>query len=289
MIRLSVSDADMRKAAVAVLVSALLFSAIAGTQFINLGKANPISEIEYKTPPIISIRLPVDNYTFSVNRVLLNFTVTKPDSWLIHGGYEAQQNLKSVSYQLDGKYYDEISVKSSLESPFDYSVNLTNLTDGAHTLKVYAYASGWVIEMHGLWEYEVPINSSSTVYFNVDANPPKITILPFENKTQGTLDVPLIFTLDEPTSKISYSLDGQDNVTVTGNTTLTDLSNGDHTVTAYAIDTAGHTGVSETFYFSVKEPFPTTLIATVSGASIAAIVLGLLVYFKRRRREAAQV
>jgi hypothetical protein len=283
MFHLSIIDADMRKAAVAVLISALLFSAIAGAQFINLGKANPISEIEYKTPPIISIRSPVNNYTFSVNSVLLNFTVTKPDSWLIHGGYEAQQNLKSVSYQLDGEYYDEISVKSSLESPFDYSVNLTNLTDGVHALKVYAYASGWVIEMHGLWEYEVPINSSSTVYFNVDANPPKITILPFENKTQGILDIPLIFTLNEPTSKISYSLDGQDNVTVSGNTTLTDLSNGKHSVTVYAIDTAGHTGVSETVYFSVKVPFPTTLVIAASVTAIAVVAAGLLVYFKKRK------
>jgi hypothetical protein len=101
-------------------------------------------KIEYKMPPIISVHSPVNNDTFSMNNVPLSFTVTKPDNWLIHGGYAAQQILKSVNYQLDGKFSDLILVNSTLESPFDYSLNLTNLTDGVHSLKVYAYASGWV-------------------------------------------------------------------------------------------------------------------------------------------------
>ena len=125
-------------------------------------------EIEYKMPPIISVYSPVNNDTFSTNNVPISFTVTKPDNWLIHGGYAAQQILKSVNYQLDGKFSDLILVNSTLESPFDYSLNLTNLTDGIHSLKVYAYASGWVLQMNGFYEYEMPINSSSEmVYFSV--------------------------------------------------------------------------------------------------------------------------
>ena len=134
---------------------------------ISLGEALQ-PEIEYKMPPIISVYSPVNNDTFSTNNVPISFTVTKPDNWLIHGGYAAQQILKSVNYQLDGKFSDLILVNSTLESPFDYSLNLTNLTDGIHSLKVYAYASGWVLQMNGFYEYEVPINSSSEmVYFSV--------------------------------------------------------------------------------------------------------------------------
>ena len=162
----------MKKAVVAIaLILALLITATSGTVFVNLAKALP-PEIEYKTPPIILVHSPVNNDTFSVNSVLLNFTVTKPDYWLTHGGYAAQQILKSINYQLDEKYYDQIRVNSTLASPFDYSVNLTNLTDGLHSLKVHAYASGWVIQMNGFYEYEVPINSSSDiVYFTVDSSP----------------------------------------------------------------------------------------------------------------------
>ena len=53
--------------------------------------------------------------------------------------------------------------------------------------------------------------------------------------------------------------------------------------------------VSETIQFTIQdastpspephqEPFPTTLVATVSGFSAATISLGLLVYFKKRKR-----
>jgi hypothetical protein len=43
--------------------------------------------------PIISIHLPENNYTFSVNTVLLSSTVAKPISWLIHGGYAARAKV----------------------------------------------------------------------------------------------------------------------------------------------------------------------------------------------------
>jgi hypothetical protein len=276
----------MKRKALALTI-ALLFSAVAGIQFVNLGVANPYgAETEYTTPPIISVHSPVNNET-SPSNVLLNFTVTKPSFWLIHGGIEAQQILKSVRYQLDGKYYDPIPVNSGLKSPFNYSVNLTNLEDGVHSLKVYAFATGWVIEIHSLWEYEVPINSSSdVVYFTVDATPPTILVLPVENKTYGTSEIPLNFTLNEPTSQITYSLDGQEKVTIAGNTTLTDIPHGEHNVTVYATDIAGNVGISETVTFTIAEPetFPTALVAVASLATVAVVGVGLLVYFKKRKR-----
>jgi multisubunit Na+/H+ antiporter MnhC subunit len=96
----------------------------------------------------------------------------------------------------------------------------------------------------------------------------------------------LNFTVNESFSRISYVLDYQDNITIAENTTLTDLSNGYHNVTVYAIDSAGNTGTSETIYFNVEvpEPFPTTLVATASGVSVAVVGLALLVYLKKRSK-----
>ncbi len=116
-----------------------------------------------------------------------------------------------------------------------------------------------------------------------DVAPPRISISSPENKTYNDSNVTLAFSTSEPTSKISYSLDGQDNVTITGNTTLTKLSDGNHNVTVYATDEAGNTGASETMYFSVDapEPFPTTPVAAASAATVAVAAVGLLVYFRK--------
>jgi hypothetical protein len=109
--------------------------------------------------------------------------------------------------------------------------------------------------------------------------------LSLENRRFNSYDVPLNFGVDEPFEKASYVLDGQQNVTIAGNKTLTGLPNGDHNVTIYAIDEAGNTGVSETIYFTVDVPelFPTTLVFA-SVITVAVVGLGLLVYFKKRKR-----
>jgi len=85
---------------------------------------------------------------------------------------------------------------------------------------------------------------------------------------------------------MGYSLDGQETITVTGNTTLTSLSNGLHHIAVYAKDTLGNEGASETISFTVEVPelFPTTLVATASATSLGIVGLGLLVYFKKRKR-----
>src|SRR5574341_2298097 len=56
--------------------------------------------------------------------------------------------------------------------------------------------------------------------------------------------VPLIFTIED-TSDIEwtgYSLDGAENVTISGSTLLTDLANGAHTIAVHARDAAKKTG-----------------------------------------------
>jgi hypothetical protein len=63
------------------------------------------------------------------------------------------------------------------------------------------------------------------------------------------------------------------------------VSNGEHTLTVRVLDSAGNAGNLETVTFTVNKPesFPTELVATTSGASIAIIGIGLLVYLKKRK------
>jgi PKD repeat protein len=84
-----------------------------------------------------------------------------------------------------------------------------------------------------------------------------MTILSPENKTYAmSTGIPLTFTVDETTGWIGYNLDGQANVTITGNATLPTLSDGPHYVFVYANDTVGNMG-KITAYFTVDTVPPT--------------------------------
>jgi hypothetical protein len=112
---------------------------------------------------------------------------------------------------------------------------------------------------------------------------PSVHIINPENATSASANVTLEFTVSKRVLWMGYSLDGQDNVTVTGNTTIAGLRSGLHNVTVYAEGAFENEGVSETITFNVEESFPATLVAAASGTSVAVIAMGLLVYFKKRK------
>ena len=84
----------------------------------------------------------------------------------------------------------------------------------------------------------------------------EIEIISPENKTYATDSIPLIFTINNAACWIRYSLDGQENVTISGNYTLTDLSDGAHDVVVYAKDTCCKIGVSNKVCFGVDTTPP---------------------------------
>jgi hypothetical protein len=118
-----------------------------------------------------------------------------------------------------------------------------------------------------------------------DSVPPRISVSSPENRVYNVSSIPLVFSICEASSSMSYSLDGQDNVTVAGNVTLSGLPNGAHNLTVYVTDRSGNIGVSETTFFDVDvpEPFPAVPVAAASGASVAVVGLGLLIFFKKRK------
>jgi parallel beta-helix repeat protein len=123
------------------------------------------------------------------------------------------------------------------------------------------------------WDANTPIDTVS----------PRISVSSPESKLYNVSNVALTFSTNGPPSKICYSIDGQDNVTITENTTLTNLPNGNHEAKVYATDKTGNTGASETVYFSVEVPFPTTIALVAVTASAAIIIVGLIFYFKKRK------
>jgi hypothetical protein len=122
--------------------------------------------------------------------------------------------------------------------------------------------------------------------FPGEDTPPVISIRSPENKTYSVEDVPLTFTVSETTSWIGYSLDGQMNVTITENITLSGLSDGSHSLIVYANDTAGNVGHSDSVYFGTEAqqagPFPMWIVAACLCAVVIAILAGVALLFYLR-------
>jgi hypothetical protein len=281
----------------AVFILALLSSAVAATQLVSLGRANPyryeqepreVSAPHNVEPPTISSVSPKNNTVFASNNVSFTLNISFVSLPKLSFYYLGLAEVYYKSSWLKGTWQSNatyVDIESFYSNVTTITVNVTDVPEGDHYLEVFAVLRGQR-ETRGGHAYghikyygSYRVIGYSVVSFTIDS----ISILSPQNKTYNAADVPLLFKAHESFAQIKYSLDGQDNVTVAGNTTLSDLPAGAHNITIYATDRAGNTGASETIYFCVEKPFPTTLfIAPI--ASVAIIGSGLLVYFSKRRR-----
>jgi len=123
----------------------------------------------------------------------------------------------------------------------------------------------------------------------IDTNSPIVTVLSPENKTFPVGTLSLTLNINEVASWIQYSLDGQEKVTLTGNTTLAGLAEGSHSLVVYASDAVGNTGVSELIYFTIEAetvPMTYSIGAIVAGVIVTSV---LILYFKKRKRQTDRV
>ncbi len=252
------------KSTVATLSLLLIFLlvTITGLQIVDLASANfvPAADVSITSPT---------NKTYTSNLLLLNCTVyfTLTENKLIVYSLDEGANVTIFSKQ-SSQFYETVCEQEILPK----------LSDGPHHLEVYAvYAEG-----EGAQGF-------AQVYFNIDTIPPTVSNLSVQNKTYYSIDVPLNFNLNETTSQISYNLDKNTKVAIDGNTTLTGLAEGSHSLAVYFNDTFGNMGQSETIYFTIAresnrqtESLP-VLAAVVSVAAVAIVSAGLLVYLKKHK------
>ncbi|MEM2108526.1 MAG: kelch repeat-containing protein [Candidatus Bathyarchaeia archaeon] len=142
---------------------------------------------------------------------------------------------------------------------------------------IYAMGGLPYFNLHGIW---CPENEQYTP-MGYGTVPPAVAVISPENATYNATSVSLVFTVNKPVVWMGYSLDGQETVTIIGNTTLAGLANGVHNITVYARDEFGNTGASEPITFSIETPFPILLIATVSGIAVLIIGIGFSIYYKK--------
>jgi hypothetical protein len=277
-----------RKALAFILILAFMVSTVAGAKLVNWVKANPwmgTDWVEPKSatkPPILTIKAPEENSVHHSSNVTLSFNARLGESYSasymrlmkVHYKTDWEQNETYV-YKNEGIYipYDKNAI-----TYFAYTINLTGVPEGKRYITVHAVEWGAYID--NSFVHMFSINGSSSVSFTIDASP-SVSPSSLVNMTYDSSDVPLIFTVSEPVPEMSYSLDGKENVTVSGNTTLTGLANGDHNITVYAKDETGNTGFSETVYFTVEAPFPAAMvIAPIASVVVVGAVLAF--YFRKR-------
>jgi parallel beta-helix repeat protein len=130
---------------------------------------------------------------------------------------------------------------------------------------------------------------NSTLYW-LETTAPSITVVsPSEETTFNQSSVILSFIVDKEVSWTGYCLDGQQNVTVSGNMTLTGLNDSLHYVTVYANDSFGNMGASSIVNFTVALPIlkteinSSTQIVAISISAVAVIAIGLIIYRRHRK------
>ena len=288
-------------------VSILFLSAVAGECFVGLGRGNPYSNLivvyggKTEAPPNTEPpKITIGNVSNSGKNVSASFNVRIGESKSADN--VSNMIIASVYYRADWQEKDTVvydyvpnpfSNPSNLKTEISANLNLVEIPEGKHTITVCATERGSYYNldpsdwpMFGtVYHYGFNKTGSSSVSFVIDTTAPNVSVSSIENNAYTTSNVPLNFVTSEIASQISYVLDGQENVTISGNVTLYGLSYGVHNVTVYAWDVVGNAGASETVFFTITEPpesFPTTLVIAPI-ASVAVVGVGLVVYFKKRK------
>jgi hypothetical protein len=143
----------------------------------------------------------------------------------------------------------------------------------------------YYVETHisGYTSYELIVEENVTSDL-LDVTPPELVVLSPENKTYNIgKNVSVTFIVNEPTSYLWYMLDNYGEMGILRNVSLKGLPEGPHKIQICARDEAGNIKNSEVIYFSVEEPFSTTLIVI---AAITMVIIGLtiLVYYYKKRK-----
>lgn len=220
------------------------------------------------------------NITYNTRFLTLNLT------------FECFHMKYLLSYDIDGKHIGDVpyTVKYDGELHIGYpaaaSVDLPPLSDGTHSVTVHMYAT----ELKTRNPYY-----DGRVYFTVDPDgkltPQSISNLSIQAATYNMSDLPLEFTTNKNIAMAAFSLDGEANVTINENTTLTDLTEGVHNLTLYVQDQWGN-AANQTVNFTIDLPKPLATeqpefsspspIGLGLAATLAVALTGCLLYHKKK-------
>jgi hypothetical protein len=212
----------------------------------------------------------------SSERIYSNTTIPLSLSVLVPKGYS---EISSIYYSLDGNdNYTLIISKSS--DRYSASDSLVNLSEGNHTLKVYANNV-----------YGMAISTEETFTVNTTFRYATVTIISPLNQTYTKNEIPLIYTVNGKILLAKYSMDYPPMNDVNGNLTLTQLSDGPHKILLSVEAENGYT--SNTTYFNINTTRTdngltldqTSTIVIAITAIVIVAVLAIILYKGKQAKE----
>jgi len=204
----------------------------------------------------------------------------------------------SMSYSLNGQKNETVALEPHYfgwqrmdESYVTGSAALPALSEGAHNISIYLEC------IHETWDsagsHVHLYFDSQTVYFTVVS---PVSLL-MENKAYNTTEIPLSFHINGTASQIAYNIDNQANMTITGNTTLTGLTEGTHTITVYTNDTSGQLTNFDSATFTVNTPSPSQdpsmspnpeVLLLILLLALALTATATILYLRKKRTQRAE-
>ena len=159
----------------------------------------------------------------------------------------SSRRFVDIYYSLDGGSNITLSIITYETSSGIFGKGpLDNLTDGYHTVEAYS------TDTEGN-----TISSSTTFLVNTTIGFPTFLLSP-KNTTYSSKEIPLTYIIDySKYDAVSYSIDNTAHMMLDGNTTLPELSEGQHTITVRAVDFPTGLYSKQTVNFTIDTTSPT--------------------------------
>ena len=211
-----------KKAFIAIVAVALILVSLVEMQTVEIGKANPVPfpPTPNKETPSLAIVNPQNYSTVNASSFLLNFTVTKPNSWNSVYIFFYIGQIISIDVLLDGNLRSQMDMRGNNATSF--SVLFNQLTSGLHEANVtvlsYTYYTQVFLDRPNIYSnitdndrpiYAYPIVVSDTVFFTVDASVPSSSPPASPSPTPSPSPAPtstlgLTASLSESASALNY-------------------------------------------------------------------------------------
>ena len=213
---------------------------------------------------------------FAPKRIYVLTDELTTSSKISDGNYEFTSTLNIFDPQLDSW--------SSMTVPISRSLSAMAVVKD--TLYVIGGASSWHPKQGWPGFSEVQMTSAVDQYIPLGYGTiePVISFISPITMMYNESSIPLTFAVDKSVSWVTYSLDGQANVSISGNATLGNLSNGIHNITIYAKYSEGAVGTSEPVSFTVAKQADSYPIVAIAGISVGLVAAGIgAIYYRRKR------
>jgi hypothetical protein len=183
--------------------------------------------------------------------------------------FETGRQFNDIYYSLDSGPNIKLGItRYETATTITGKGTLENLTNGYHTFSAFS------TDTQGN-----TLSTSRTFLVNTTFSFPTLLLSP-NNITYYSEEIPLTYSLGDSKYEVFYQLDGKGHTRLTDNITLSDLSEGQHTITVRASNLTGVLYSEQTANFTIDTinptPTPTPTVPEFSWLAILPLFVALM-------------